>query len=76
MLSIRDSVAVITGGSRGLGKALAGWWLRKGGKVINADVAEDHLNSALGGRSKIFRRRILVHHNSLNTSWKNKIKVI
>lgn len=46
MLSISESVAVITGGSGGIGKALAEYWLSKGGKVINADVAEDGLRTA------------------------------
>ena len=45
MLSISDSVAVITGGSGGIGKALAEYWLSKGGKVINADVAEEALRA-------------------------------
>ena len=45
MLSISDSVAVITGGSGGMGKVLAEYWLSNGGKVINADVEEDGLRS-------------------------------
>lgn len=45
MLSISDSVAVITGGSGGIGKVLAEYWLTNGGKVINADVEEDGLRS-------------------------------
>ena len=43
MLPISESVAVITGGSGGIGRALAEYWLSKGGKVINADVAEEPL---------------------------------
>ena len=45
MLSISDSVAVITGGSGGMGKVLAEYWLSNGGNVINADVEEDGLRS-------------------------------
>ena len=43
MLKIAKSVAVITGGSGGIGKALAEYWLREGGKVLLADVQEKAL---------------------------------
>ena len=43
MLEIKDSVAVITGGSGGIGKALAEHWLDNGGKVVIADIAEEAL---------------------------------
>ncbi|MEE4239911.1 MAG: SDR family NAD(P)-dependent oxidoreductase [Desulfopila sp.] len=46
MLQIKDSVAVITGGSGGIGKALAEHWLREGGKVVIADVMEEALTTA------------------------------
>ena len=45
MLAIENSVAVITGGSGGIGKALAEYWLDHGGKVILADVAEETLRA-------------------------------
>lgn len=57
MLDIKDSVAVITGGSGGIGKALAQHWLEKGGKVVIADIAETALQKAkeeLGGDTEIF----------------------
>ncbi len=47
MLEIKNSVAVITGGSGGIGKALAEYWLKNGGKVVIADVVEDALETAL-----------------------------
>ncbi|MFH2059451.1 MAG: SDR family NAD(P)-dependent oxidoreductase [Pseudomonadota bacterium] len=47
MLEIKDSVAVITGGSGGIGKTLAEYWLKQGGKVVIADVAEQNLSNAL-----------------------------
>jgi 3-oxoacyl-[acyl-carrier protein] reductase len=56
MLEIRDSVAVITGGAQGIGKALAEYWVANGGKVVLADMAEDALDEAaesmesLGGK--------------------------
>lgn len=53
MLEIQDSVAVITGGSGGIGKALAEYWLRQGGKVVLADVVEEALDSALEALRKI-----------------------
>lgn len=45
MLTIKDSVAVITGGSGGIGKTLAHYWLKEGGKVVLADVMEDALET-------------------------------
>ena len=46
MLEIRDSVAVITGGTGGIGISLARYWLSKGGKVVLADVMEKALEQA------------------------------
>lgn len=46
MLKIKDSVAVITGGSGGIGRALAEYWLREGGRVVLADVMEEALSAA------------------------------
>ncbi|MGC9966279.1 MAG: SDR family NAD(P)-dependent oxidoreductase [Syntrophobacteraceae bacterium] len=46
MLEIANSVAVITGGSGGIGLELARYWCRNGGKVLLADMAEPPLASA------------------------------
>ena len=46
MLEIKDSVAVITGGSGGIGFALAEYWVSKGGKVVLADIAKEALERA------------------------------
>ena len=43
MLEIKDAVAVITGGSGGIGKALAKQWLEAGGKAVIADIDGDAL---------------------------------
>lgn len=53
MLKIKDSVAVITGGSGGIGKSLAEYWLKKKGKVVIADVQEEALAAALTDLQKI-----------------------
>lgn len=53
MLKIKDSVAVITGGSGGIGKCLAEQWLKDGGKVVIADVQEEALAAALTELQKI-----------------------
>ncbi len=57
MLDINGSVAVITGGSGGIGKALAQYWIKQGGKVVIADIDEGALERAkqeLGGETQIF----------------------
>ncbi len=46
MLEINNSVALITGGSGGIGLALARHWVSNGGKVVLVDVAEGPLASA------------------------------
>lgn len=46
MLTVKDSVAVITGGSGGIGRTLAEYWLKQGGKVVIADVQEGPLQVA------------------------------
>jgi 3-oxoacyl-[acyl-carrier protein] reductase len=46
MLEIKDSVAVITGGSGGIGKTVADYWVQNGGKVVIADIAEEALIKA------------------------------
>ena len=46
MLAIENAVAVITGGGSGIGRTLAEFWLRQGGKVVIADVAEGPLRQA------------------------------
>ncbi len=43
MLEIKDAVAVITGGSKGIGKALAQYWVAQGGKVLIAARGEEQL---------------------------------
>ncbi|MCP4115295.1 MAG: SDR family NAD(P)-dependent oxidoreductase [Desulfobacteraceae bacterium] len=46
MLEIKDSVAVITGGSGGIGYALAEYWTARGGKVVLADIVTEALEKA------------------------------
>lgn len=46
MLEIKNSVAVITGGAGGIGLALAQHWVREGGKVVLADIADEPLRKA------------------------------
>ncbi|MBI9090279.1 MAG: SDR family NAD(P)-dependent oxidoreductase [Desulfobacterium sp.] len=46
MLEIKDSVAVITGGSGGIGYALAEYWIARGGKVVLADIQTEALENA------------------------------
>jgi 3-oxoacyl-[acyl-carrier protein] reductase len=46
MLDIKGSVAVITGGGGGIGLAVAKYWVKNGGKVVIADVAEKFLEQA------------------------------
>jgi NAD(P)-dependent dehydrogenase (short-subunit alcohol dehydrogenase family) len=46
MLDIRGSVAVITGGAQGIGRALGEYWVAGGGKAVLADVSEERLEEA------------------------------
>ena len=46
MLEIKDSVGIITGGGGGIGLSLAKHWVKNGGKVVIADVAEKFLETA------------------------------
>lgn len=46
MLEIKDSVAVVTGGGGGIGLAIAKYWVKKGGKVVIADISEELLAKA------------------------------
>ena len=57
MLDIKQSVAVITGGSGGIGIALANKWVELGGRVVIADIDEKALQAAkqrIGKGSEIF----------------------
>lgn len=44
MLEIRGSVAVITGGTGGIGRTLAKYWVSNGGKAVLADIDEKGLS--------------------------------
>lgn len=46
MLDINGAVAIITGGSGGIGMALARTWLASGGRAVIADIAEGALAAA------------------------------
>lgn len=53
MLTIKDAVAVITGGASGIGLAMARYWAQQGGKLVLGDVAEEALERAareIGGQ--------------------------
>lgn len=47
MLEINKSVAVITGGARGIGLALAKYWAERGGKVVLGDILPEDLERAV-----------------------------
>lgn len=52
MLEIKGSVAVITGGTGGIGKTLAKYWVSNGGKVVLGDIDEKALaesSAEIGG---------------------------
>jgi len=46
MLEIKGSVAVITGGGGGIGLEIAKYWVKNGGKVVIADIAQSFLDGA------------------------------
>jgi 3-oxoacyl-[acyl-carrier protein] reductase len=47
MLEINKSVAVITGGARGIGLALAKYWAERGGKLVLGDILPEDLERAV-----------------------------
>lgn len=47
MLNVQNAVAVITGGSGGIGKSLAKRWLEVGGKAVIADVEQETLTTTV-----------------------------
>jgi len=47
MLEINKSVAVITGGARGIGLALAKYWAERGGRVVLGDILPEDLERAV-----------------------------
>jgi 3-oxoacyl-[acyl-carrier protein] reductase len=72
MLDIRGSVAVITGGAQGIGRALGEYWVAGGGKVVLADVSEERLEEAkkslesLGGEAVALTCNVL---SEADCSW-------
>lgn len=58
MLEISGAVAIITGGSGGIGYALARYWLEQGGKVVLADINEKALDIAQLSLQKISKNSI------------------
>jgi 3-oxoacyl-[acyl-carrier protein] reductase len=46
MLEIKGAVSVITGGGGGIGLEIAKYWVRNGGKVVIADIAQNLLDKA------------------------------
>jgi len=46
MLEVKNSVAVITGGGGGIGREIAKYWVKNGGKVVIADISENLLEQA------------------------------
>jgi 3-oxoacyl-[acyl-carrier protein] reductase len=66
MLDIRGSVAVITGGAQGIGRALGEYWVANGGKVVLADVSEDCLEEAKKSLESLGGEAIAVTCNVVN----------
>ncbi|WP_342510941.1 glucose 1-dehydrogenase [Sporosarcina sp. FSL K6-1522] len=51
-MRLKDKVSVITGGSRGIGEAIAKMFGKEGAKIVIADVNEETGNAALEGLKK------------------------
>ena len=66
MLDIRGSVAVITGGAQGIGRALGEYWVANGGKVVLADVSEDCLEEAKKSLESLGGEAVTVTCNVVN----------
>jgi NAD(P)-dependent dehydrogenase (short-subunit alcohol dehydrogenase family) len=69
-LSIKDKVALVTGGSRGIGLAIAGAFLAAGGKVAICDNNQDQLKDT----ARILKLATVVEYRELlqMSQWKTK----
>lgn len=54
-MNIKDKIIVITGGGRGLGKALAQIFVQKGGKVVVCDVGDIQQEGVLKHRTDVIK---------------------
>jgi len=59
--SLRDKVAIVTGGGRGLGRAIANAFAAEGADVAIIDRLEDHLDEVVADIERHGRRGFAVH---------------
>ena len=58
-MQIKDSVALVTGGARGIGFAIARWLGERGAKLVLSDILEDEIEAAAAALSEEFGVEVL-----------------
>jgi hypothetical protein len=74
MSMLTGSLAVVTGGARGIGFAISKVFAREGAKVVVADLDEGACKSAISVNSWLFIKVALTPFQFKGTTWKRSLR--